>query len=44
MSGPFSRAGTAGNMLAPQVTHALITHADVHRAWGIAELSDTRRQ
>lgn len=42
--GPFSRAGTAGNVQAPQVTHALITHADVHRARGIAELSDTGRQ
>ncbi|WP_416406439.1 hypothetical protein RCH27_20715 [Paracidovorax citrulli] len=42
--GPFKRAGSAGDVLAPQVTHALITHPDVHRARGIAELSDTGRQ
>ncbi|WOI47687.1 hypothetical protein [Acidovorax sp. BLS4] len=42
--GPFQRAGSTGDRLAPQVTHALITHADVHRARAIAELSDTGRQ
>lgn len=42
--GPFTRAGTAGNVIAPQVNHALITHADAHRQRGIAELSDTGRQ
>lgn len=42
--GPFKRAGTAGNILAPQVTHALITHADAHRQRGLAELSDTGSQ
>ncbi len=42
--GPFKRSGTAGTTLAPPVNHALITHADVHRARGIAELSDTGRQ
>lgn len=42
--GPFKRAGTAGDILAPQVTHALITHADAHRQRGLAELSDTGRQ
>lgn len=42
--GPFTRAGTAGNIIAPQVNHALITHADAHRQRGIAELSDTGRQ
>ncbi|MBF9267008.1 hypothetical protein [Paracidovorax cattleyae] len=42
--GPFKRAGSAGDVLAPQVTHALITHPDVHRARGIAELSDTGQQ
>ncbi len=42
--GPFTRAGTAGNVIAPPVTHALITHPDVHRQRGIAELSDTGRQ
>ncbi|CAM3348969.1 hypothetical protein [Paracidovorax anthurii] len=42
--GPFKRSGTAGTVLASAVTHALITHVDVHRARGIAELSDTGRQ
>ena len=42
--GPFTRAGTAGNVIAPPVNHALITHPDVHRQRGIAELSDTGRQ
>lgn len=42
--GPFTRAGTAGNLIAPQVTHALITHADAHRQRGIAEISNTGRQ
>lgn len=42
--GPFTRAGTAGNVVAPQVNHALITHADAHRQRGLAELSDTGRQ
>lgn len=42
--GPFTLAGTAGNVIAPQVNHALITHADAHRQRGIAELSDTGRQ
>lgn len=42
--GPFKRAGTAGLALAPAINHALITHADVHRARGIAELSNTGRQ
>lgn len=42
--GPFKRAGTAGDLLAPQVTHALITHADAHRQRGLAELSDTGQQ
>ncbi|MBY0455646.1 MAG: hypothetical protein K2Q11_12305, partial [Burkholderiaceae bacterium] len=42
--GPITRAGTAGNALAPQVTHPLITHADAHRQRGLAELSDTGPQ
>ncbi len=42
--GPFKHAGTAGDILAPQVTHALITHADAHRQRGLAELSDTGSQ
>lgn len=44
VSGPFKRTGTDGAVLAPQVNHALITHADVHRARGIAEISDTGAQ
>lgn len=42
--GPFSRTGTAGNVIAPQVTHALITDATAHRQRGVAELSDTGKQ
>ncbi|MEG0051633.1 MAG: hypothetical protein RR715_00075 [Comamonas sp.] len=42
--GPFTRAGTAGIVIAPQVSHALITDATAHRQRGIAELSDTGRQ
>lgn len=42
--GPFKRTGTDGNLLAPPVTHPLITHADAHRQRGVAELSNTGRQ
>lgn len=42
--GPVTRAGTTGDVLAPQVTHQLITHADAHRQRGLAELADTGRQ
>lgn len=42
--GPFTRAGTAGNKIAPQATHPLITDAPAHRQRGIAALSDTGRQ
>lgn len=42
--GPVTRAGTAGSVLAPQVTHALITHADAQRQRGLAELSDSGQQ
>lgn len=42
--GPFKRTGTAGDVLAPQVTHALITDAVAHRQRGLAELSNTGRQ
>ena len=42
--GPFKRAGTAGDALAPQVTHSLITDAVAHRQRGLAELSNTGRQ
>lgn len=42
--GPITRAGTAGELNAPQVTHALITDSIVHRQRGLAELADTGRQ
>jgi hypothetical protein len=42
--GPFTRTGTAGNIIAPQATHPLITDAPAHRQRGIAALSDTGRQ
>lgn len=42
--GPVTRAGTIGDLQAPQVTHALITDATAHRMRGIAELADTGRQ
>lgn len=42
--GPFTRAGTAGNNVAPQATHPLITDAPAHRQRGVAALSDTGRQ
>ena len=42
--GDVVRAGTAGEVLAPMVTHPLITHADAARQRGIAELSNTGRQ
>ncbi|WP_291604127.1 hypothetical protein [Comamonas sp.] len=42
--GPITRAGTAGDLIAPQVTHALITDSTVHRQRGLAELANTGRQ
>lgn len=42
--GPVTRYGTVGDVLAPQVLHPLITHADAHRQRGLAELSDTGTQ
>ena len=42
--GPWKRAGTAGDREAPQVTHALITHADAQRQRARAVLSDTGSQ
>lgn len=42
--GPITRAGTAGDLIAPQVTHALITDSIVQRQRGLAELADTGRQ
>ncbi|CAM4372409.1 Tip attachment protein J domain-containing protein [Comamonas aquatilis] len=42
--GPITRAGTAGDLIAPQVTHALITNSIAQRQRGLAELADTGRQ
>ena len=42
--GPITRAGTAGDLIAPQFTHALITDAIAQRQRGLAELADTGRQ
>jgi len=42
--GPITRAGTAGDLVAPQVTHALITDTTVQRQRGLAELANTKRQ
>lgn len=42
--GPVTRLGTGGDVIAPQITHALITDADAQRQRGLAELSDTGRQ
>jgi len=42
--GQVTRAGTAGDVLAPMVVDALITQAAAARQRGIAELSDTGRQ
>jgi hypothetical protein len=42
--GQVTRAGTAGDILAPLVTDALITHADAARQRGLAVLADTGRQ
>lgn len=37
--GQVTRMGSAGDLLAPMVTHPLITHADAARQRGIAELA-----
>lgn len=42
--GQVTRAGTAGDSVAPIVTHSLITHAIAARQRGLAELSDTGKQ
>ena len=42
--GQVTRTGTAGDSVAPMVTHALITHADAARQRGLAELADTGMQ
>ena len=42
--GQVTRAGTAGDVVAPMVTDPLCTHADAARARGRAILADTGRQ
>lgn len=42
--GEVTRGGTAGNIVAPMVTDALITHAEAARQRGLAVLSDTGTQ
>lgn len=42
--GQITRAGTAGDVVAPMVTDPLITHADAARARGRPVLADTGRQ
>ncbi|WP_316150045.1 hypothetical protein [Cupriavidus sp. BIC8F] len=42
--GQVTRGGTAGDILAPMVTDALITHADAARQRGLSILGDTGRQ
>lgn len=42
--GQVTRAGTAGDVLAPMATDALITHADAARQRGISILADTGRR
>lgn len=42
--GPVTRAGSAGDLVAEQVSHALITGAHAHRQRGIRVLADTGRQ
>ncbi len=42
--GEVTRGGTAGDVVAPMVTDALITHADAARQRGLAVLGDTGTQ
>lgn len=42
--GPVTRTGTAGDKVAPQVNHALITAPEAHWQRGLAELADTGLQ
>lgn len=42
--GQVTRAGTAGDRVAPMVTHALATHSDAVEQRGLAVLSDTGAQ
>lgn len=39
-----TRGGTGGNVIAPMVTHPLITHSEAARQRGLAELSNTGTQ
>lgn len=41
--GQITRAGTAGDLLAPMITDALITHADAARQRGLSILANTGR-
>jgi hypothetical protein len=41
--GQVTRTGTAGDMLAPMITDALITHADAARQRGLSVLANTGR-
>lgn len=43
VNGQYTRAGTAGDLVAPEVVDPLITHADAARQRGRAVLSDTGR-
>ena len=43
VNGQYTRAGTAGDLVAPAVVDPLITHADAARQRGRAVLSDTGR-
>lgn len=42
--GPVTRTGTAGDLVAPQVAHALVTAVEAHSQRGLAELADTGAQ
>lgn len=42
--GQVTRGGTAGDIVAPMIADALITHADAARQRGLAVLGDTGRQ
>ena len=42
--GQVTRAGTAGNIIAPMISDPLITHADAARQRGLSILADTGRQ
>ena len=41
--GQITRSGTAGDNVAPQIVHALMTHSDAVLQRGLAELSNTGR-